>query len=149
MQDHGVHDLGPYRGNLFSEPFRYSYFSSLRLSTFASFVGCPVFFNDFDIVGLTLLGAATEQDDEGFAVLAEVNPIAWAPINFEFRNAVPRRFDVRKVTYATFSKAVVTFAAAGAFSPANHVPKGLLPSTSMYSRTSITNEMITYTLSFQ
>ena len=57
-----------------------------------------MFFNDFDIVGLTLLGAATEQDDEGFAVLAEVNPIAWAPINFEFRNAVPRRFDVRKVT---------------------------------------------------
>src|ERR1700722_14886964 len=55
-----------------------------RFSTFASFVCCPVFFSDFDVRGLTLLGAAAEQDDERLTVLAEVNSIAWAPIYFEF-----------------------------------------------------------------
>jgi hypothetical protein len=52
-----------------------------------------------NIGGLTLLGTATKQDHENFAILAEVDPIARAPIDFAFRDATPGRFDVRKVTF--------------------------------------------------
>ena len=86
-----------------------------------------MFFNDFDIVGLTLLGAATEQDDEGFAVLAEVNPIAWAPINFEFRNAVPRRFDVRKVTSCDLFQSRCDLRCGRRIQPGKPSPEGASP----------------------
>ena len=58
-----------------------------------------MFSSDLNIRGLTLLGTATKQDHENFAILAEVDPIARAPIDFAFRDATPGGFDVRKVTF--------------------------------------------------
>src|SRR2546430_7836512 len=52
----------------------------------------------FDVVLLPSLGAAAEQNDQHFAVPAEVNTIAGAAIDLEFGSAFTDRFDVRGVT---------------------------------------------------
>src|SRR5271156_5482295 len=69
---------------------------------FALFVFGPDIVRFRDIDRLPFLDATADQDDECLAVLAEVNAVAWPPVELVFRNAFAGRLDVREIALGDF-----------------------------------------------
>jgi hypothetical protein len=58
----------------------------------------PAFASQRNIVLLTLLGAAAEQDNDPFSVFSEVNPVAWAEIDAAFKDPAADSLYIREIS---------------------------------------------------
>ena len=95
-----------------------------------------------DVSRLSLLRSAGKQDDHGVAVPAEVDAVARSEIDAVLEDAATDTLTFDRFPSSMRRTLVVTFAAAVASRPPNHVANGLEPSRSRYSRT-ITILMVT------
>jgi len=57
------------------------------VSAFAALVVGPMNLSGLDVVLLSFLGPASEQNSDLLAVLSKINAIAWTKIYFEFQHA--------------------------------------------------------------
>jgi hypothetical protein len=98
---------------------------------FPSLVIGPAHLSGGDVAVLPFLCPATDQDYETLTVFAEIDAVAGAKIDLVFENAGSYTFRVGPVARSIRVRAIVTLAAAVAFSPSNHVAKRFLPVSSM------------------
>jgi len=89
------------------------------LLLFSSVVILPARDRGVDILPLTLLGTATEQGDEVLAILAEINTVARAIIDPEFKHTRTNTFNVGDITQGSLVRAVAAFVAACGFKRSN------------------------------
>jgi hypothetical protein len=85
-----------------------------------SFVILPGGDRGADVALLSLLRAATQQDNERFAVLAEINPVTGPKSSLYSKTPDPTDSTFEKFPSEIRVTAVVTFAAASAFRLSNH-----------------------------
>ena len=74
-----------------------------------------------DILLLTRLGSTTQEDDQGIAVPAEIDPVAGARVYPAFEDPVPTPLVLERLPCSIRTSAVATLAAACAPRRLNHL----------------------------